>query len=190
MAQISFRPQYTHNSPYPQLRSPIFQSQCLILHSSSPPRHRARDSPTHHAMSPDTRPSAGCAISALPPAQPTEVQPRRRVHRLFSASHKVSRGACDFPPSRSCSAHHKVSAGCAIFRHTSKVGRCAAKPRSARFFYNRLRSANGAELAATDIHKNPVTSRGARAVTVRRQPRHTFGRFKRFSYLCLLSIPP
>ncbi|MBO5244283.1 MAG: hypothetical protein J6B36_08715 [Muribaculaceae bacterium] len=99
--------------------------------------------------------SAGCAISALPPAQPTEVQPRRRVHRLFSASHKVSRGACDFPPSRSCSAHHKVSAGCAIFRHTSKVGRCAAKPRSARFFYNRLRSANGAELADAAPKRTP-----------------------------------
>ena len=47
------------------------------------------------------------------------------------------------------------------------------RARDARFLYNRSRSAYGAELSDANAHKNPVTSRGARAVTARRQPRPT-----------------
>ena len=83
------------------------------------------------------------------------------------------------------------SAGCAISGHlllrirppqskrrmrdlrtpTSRSRYPQREPRSVRFLYNRLRSTNGAELAATGTQKEPVTSRGVCAVTARREPR-------------------
>lgn len=64
------------------------------------------------------------------------------------------------------------------FRRTSEVGRYAAELRSVRFFYNRLRSAYGAELSdAERTQSRDGASQG------HPQPNHAFSIPRRFSLI-------
>ena len=66
------------------------------------------------------------------------------------------------------------------FRHTSEVGRYAAELRSVRFFYNRLRSAYGAELSDAER----AQSRHGDSQGLHTQPNHPF--FNPPRYLSLI----
>ena len=137
--------------PRPTQPLPPIHSTFSILHSSSPE-------------------SAGRAVYLQPPAE----RAARSAELADTDTHKnpvTSRGARAVTARRQPRPTHNHCRPSIL--HFQFYIPHPRRARDARFLYNRSRSAYGAELSDANAHKNPVTSRGARAVTARRQPRPT-----------------